>query len=49
MESGRVMVGLANSRWKKGEKATELLVCVLGCIVLHKKLAKDARVARLSS
>ena len=42
MESGRAMVGLANSKWKMGE----LFVCGLGCIVLKKK---DAIVARLSS
>ena len=49
MESGRDMVGLVYSRWKKGEKVTELFVCGLGCIVLNKKWAKDARVVRLSS
>ena len=45
MESGRAMVGLANSKWKMGE----LFVCGLGCIVLNKKWAEDAIVARLSS
>ena len=49
MESGRLMVGLANSRWKKREKVTELFVCGLGCIVWNKIWAKDARLARLSS
>ena len=49
MESGRVMVRLANSRWKKGERDTELFVCGPGCIVLNYKWAKEARVVRLGN
>ena len=47
MESGRIMGGLANSRWKKGKRVTALFVCDLSCIILNYKLAKDATVARL--
>ena len=49
MESGRVMAGLANSRWKNEERDTKLFVCDPGCIVLNLKLAKETRVARLGN
>ena len=35
MESNKVVVGLANSWWKKGKKVTELFVCGSGCVVLN--------------
>ena len=47
MESGRVMVGLVNTRWEKGRRVKELFAYGLSCIVWSQKWAEVARIAKL--